>query len=75
MRKTVVHHSSEYQTFLFQSSTLFRNVSNFVLYMTKQLPIGLVTFSFLSCAFLLNFKQAKAASNFMLHFPKVVISN
>lgn len=41
--------------------------------MTEQLPIGQVTFSFLSCAFLLNFKQAKAA--FMLHFPKVVISN
>lgn len=40
--------------------------------MTEQLPIGKVTFSFLSCAFLFNFKQAKAASNFMLHFPKVV---
>ena len=43
--------------------------------MTEQLPIGQVTFSFLSCAFLLNFKQAKAALNFMLHFPKVVTSN
>ena len=43
--------------------------------MTEQLLIGQVTFSFLFCAFLLNFKQAKAALNFMVHFPKVVISN